>query len=84
MSPRRQRHLTANDDASQVGDTWTFVAIDSDTKLIPTFRTGKRDAETTQEFINDLASRLRNRVQISSDAFRRPTWKQSTAHLLAR
>lgn len=67
---KKQRHLTAEDDASQIGDTWTFVAIDPETKLVPTFLTGKRDAKTTNEFIRDLASRLRNRVQISSDAFR--------------
>jgi IS1 family transposase len=67
---KKQRHITKDDDVSQVGDMWTFVAIDPITKLIPSFRTGKRDNETTRAFIEDLASRLRNRVQISSDAFR--------------
>lgn len=67
---KKQRHVTADDDPSVVGDTWTFVAIDPDTKIIPSFKTGKRDAATTREFIEDLASRLRNRVQINSDAFR--------------
>jgi IS1 family transposase len=66
---KKQRHVTEDDDATQVGDCWTFVAIDPETKVIPSFRTGKRDAETTREFISDLATRLRNRVQISSDAF---------------
>lgn len=66
---KKQRHVTGDDDASQVGDTWTFVAIDPETKVIPSFRTGKRDTENTQAFIADLARRLRNRVQISSDAF---------------
>ena len=38
-------------------------------KLIPSYKIGKRTAETTQEFIDDLASRLNNRIQLSSDAF---------------
>jgi IS1 family transposase len=67
---KKQRHVTSEDNVSEVGDTWTFVAIDPETKLIPTFKTGKRDSETTREFITDLAKRLRNRVQINSDAFR--------------
>jgi hypothetical protein len=66
---KKQRHVTEDDDATQVGDTWTFVAIDPETKVTPSFRTGKRDTENTQAFIADLALRLRNRVQISSDAF---------------
>jgi IS1 family transposase len=67
---KKQRHVTSDDNISEVGDTWTFVAIDPETKLIPTFKTGKRDAETTREFVNDLAKRLRNRVQLNSDGFR--------------
>lgn len=67
---KKQRNVDPTvDDPSQVGDAWTFVAIDADTKLIPAFRTGKRDVENTRLFIQDLASRLTNRVQISSDAF---------------
>jgi IS1 family transposase len=53
-----------------VGDTWTFVAIDSDTKLVPSFLVGKRDAAHTHAFIADVASRLLNRVQISTDGLR--------------
>src|SRR5258705_4169963 len=67
---KKQRHVTAEDDASRVGDTWTFVAIDSDTKLVQTFLVGKRDASSTQAFISDVASRLKNRVQISTDGLR--------------
>jgi len=64
---KKERHMTETDDPARVGDQWTFVAIDADTKVIPCFKTGKRDAETAQAFTDDLASRLRNRVQISSD-----------------
>jgi IS1 family transposase len=67
---KKQRNVDpTKDNAAVVGDAWTFVAIDADTKLIPAFRTGKRDSENTRLFIQDLASRLTNRVQISSDAF---------------
>lgn len=46
------------------------MAICADTKLVPCFLTGKRNAETTNTFISDLASRLRYRVQISTDGLR--------------
>ncbi len=65
---KKQRHLRSGDDSSRLGDTWTFVAIDADTKLIPSYRVGKRDLPTATAFLNDLSSRLRNRVQLSSDA----------------
>lgn len=67
---KKQRHVTKRDDASRVGDTWTFVAIDAETKLVPSFLVGKRNAECTQAFISDVASRLLNRVQISTDGLR--------------
>jgi IS1 family transposase len=67
---KKQRHVKETDDASRVGDTWTYVAIDATTKLVPCFLTGKRNADTTNAFIADLASRLRYRVQISTDGLR--------------
>ena len=66
---KKERHCTS-DDSPEVGDVWTFCAIDSDTKLVPAFRVGKRDAATANAFVADVASRLKNRVQISSDALR--------------
>jgi IS1 family transposase len=50
------------------GDVWTFIAIDADSKLIPSFVVGKRDAYHAKTFMDDLASRVTYRVQISSDA----------------
>src|SRR5688500_7482231 len=41
----------------EAGDVWTWVAMDSDTKLVPTFRVGPRDLATATEFITDLAGR---------------------------
>lgn len=52
------------------GDIWVWVALDAETKLVPSFLTGKRDKMHAVEFMDDLASRLVNRPQISSDAFR--------------
>ena len=64
---KKQRHVSLADDAAQVGDTWTFVGIDADTKLVPSYLVGKRDRETTNAFVSDLASRLLNKVQINTD-----------------
>ncbi len=49
------------------GDCWTWMAIDADTKLIPSFYVGTRDAGAAHHFIGDLAGRLANRVQLTSD-----------------
>jgi IS1 family transposase len=51
-----------------LGDVWTFIAIDARTKAVPCFTVGQRDRNTTNEFVCDLSSRLANRVQISSDS----------------
>jgi IS1 family transposase len=66
---KKERHCTV-DDAPEIGDVWTFCAIDSDTKLVPSFKVGKRDSITANAFVKDVASRMRNRVQISSDALK--------------
>ncbi|MFY9825604.1 MAG: IS1 family transposase [Thermoanaerobaculia bacterium] len=50
-----------------VGDVWTFTAIDADTKLMPSFLVGSRDAGCATEFMQDLAGRLVNRVQLTTD-----------------
>jgi IS1 family transposase len=52
------------------GDVWTFVAIDADTKLVPSWMIGGRDPETAALFMQDLASRLGNRVQLTTDGHR--------------
>jgi IS1 family transposase len=49
------------------GDVWTWVAIDADTKLIPSWIVGPRDGITAPIFVNDLAKRLANRIQLTSD-----------------
>jgi IS1 family transposase len=66
---KKQKHVRVDDD-EQFGDVWTFCAIDAETKLVPSFKCGKRDLVTAKAFVGDVASRMRNRVQISSDALR--------------
>jgi IS1 family transposase len=51
----------------QAGDLWTWTAIDADTKLVPSWYVGHRDPSAAQHFIGDLALRLANRVQLTSD-----------------
>ncbi len=53
-----------------VGSIWTWTAIDADTKLIPSWRLGARDAANAHAFISDLSDRLANRVQITTDGNR--------------
>src|SRR5260370_33986263 len=52
------------------GDVWTWVAIDADTKLVPSFMVGTRGAQTAKSFMHDLASRLSNRVKLTTDGHR--------------
>lgn len=51
-----------------LGDAWTFLSIDPESKLIPTFLVGKRDRYHATVFLEDLARRLNHRIQLSSDA----------------
>src|SRR5437667_3364197 len=52
------------------GDVWTWVAIDADTKLVPSFMVGNRDGQTAKVFIDDLAERLAHRVQLTTDGLK--------------
>lgn len=65
---KKQRQLKPEDDRTRVGDQWTFVAIDSDTKLVPAYLIGKRNRTCANVFMRDLSMRLSNRIQLSSDA----------------
>ena len=51
------------------GDVWTWTAIDRDSKMILAFEVGDRSAETAREFMFDLAGRLANRVQLTTDGY---------------
>ena len=58
---------TAKAAPATAGDLWTWTAIDADTKLIPSWLVGSRDGDAAEVFIGDLAVRLANRVQLTSD-----------------
>ncbi len=58
---------TAKAAPEAAGDTWTWTAIEAETKLIISWLVGARDAEYALAFIDDLRQRLVNRVQLTSD-----------------
>lgn len=67
----KQKNVTPKIAAVRVaGDTWTWTAIDADTKLVPCWMIGQRDASAARAFMEDLASRLANRVQLTTDGLK--------------
>ncbi len=52
------------------GDIWTWVALDADNKLVVSWLVGDRGAVTARHFVEDLAARLANRVQLSTDGYK--------------
>lgn len=52
------------------GDAWTWTAIDADTKLIVSYQVGDRSANYAKKFIDDLATRLAHRVQLTTDGYK--------------
>ncbi len=66
----KMKQKTANQNRiSGAGDVWTWIALDPETKLVPTFAVGDRSGYMANCFLEDLAARLSHRVQLSSDAF---------------
>ena len=63
----KQKNVTLDKRDEGWGDTWTWVAIDADTKLVPSYRVGPRDVREATAFMTDLAERLRYRVQLTTD-----------------
>ena len=63
----KNAHKTDNPEA---GDAWTWTALDSDSRMIVSYYIGKRNAESGNTFMKDVASRLNNRVQLTSDGFK--------------
>jgi hypothetical protein len=49
------------------GDVWTWTAIDADTKMIVSYTLGDRGADTAHAFMQDVASRISNRIQLTTD-----------------
>ena len=64
----KQKNIaTAKAAPTEAGDTWTWTALDSDSKLIVSWLVGGRDGENAIAFMDDLRSRLANRVQLTTD-----------------
>lgn len=68
----KQANVTGKmlDKNPHAGDCWTWVGMDADTKLVISWQVGKRDWWTAKQFIDDLASRMANRIQLTTDGNR--------------
>ena len=77
---KKEFRLTPEEKSEGVlGDAWIFTAIDAETKLIPVFAVGKRTLATAEGFMADLAGRLLNKPQITSDGLRAYVWAVENA-----
>ncbi len=64
----KQKNIpTAKAAPADAGDVWTWVAMCADTKIVPCWHVGDRNADAAYEFMSDLAGRLTNRVQLTTD-----------------
>jgi len=63
----KKRRNVRSGDSPELGDQWVYVAIDAETKLVPSFRIGKRVRTDTWAFLWDLNQRIANRVQLTTD-----------------
>jgi IS1 family transposase len=66
----KEKNVPADKRKQGRGDVWTWTAIDAETKLVPAWYVGNRDAGAAYHFMHDLAGRLANRVQLTTDAHR--------------
>jgi len=66
----KAKNVRPEKEANGWGDVWTWTAIDADTKLIISYMLGDRGASTAQAFMQDMASRLSNRIQLTTDGHR--------------
>ena len=66
----KQKNVSAEQMAQGAGDVWTWIAIDADTKLVISYTLGDRGADTAHAFMQDLAGRVANRMQLTTDGHR--------------
>lgn len=66
----KDKNCTAEMKATGAGDVWTWIALDADTKLVPCWFIGQRHGGAAYHFMHDLAGRLANRVQLTTDGHR--------------
>lgn len=65
---KKERNVKIGE-GQEVGSVWTWCAIDADTKLVPAFKCGERNRATATAFLQDVSSRMANRVQLTTDGF---------------
>jgi IS1 family transposase len=66
----KDKNISQDKKAAGLGSVWTWTAIDADTKLIASWLVGSRDAQSAYEFMQEVAGRLRGRVQLTTDGHR--------------
>ena len=66
---KKQKHVKPTDNTREVGDQYVFVAMDANTKLIPSFIVGKRSGENALHLMRDLQFRVNNRFQLTTDGY---------------
>ena len=66
----KQKHVRPERRAEGWGDTWTWVALDADTKLVVSFLVGGRDGWYAREFMRDCAARVKAPLQLTTDGHR--------------
>lgn len=66
----KAKNCSAEMKAKGAGDVWTWTAIDAETKLIPCWLVGQRDAGCAYHFMHDLKARLANKVQLTTDGYK--------------
>lgn len=66
----KEKNCPTEKKANGGGDAWTWVALDPDSKLVPCWLVGRRDAGCAFHFMHDLRGRLANRVQLTTDGFK--------------
>lgn len=67
---KKEKRLRQDDNAFVMGDQYIFIALDAETKLIPSYFVGKRNADSAYLFMHDLQARLAHRVQLTTDGFK--------------
>jgi IS1 family transposase len=66
----KRKNASPEQKAGGWGDIWTWIGIDADTKLVVSYLVGGRDAGWALDFMEDCASRIKGRVQVTTDAHR--------------
>ena len=66
---KKEKHL-AEGDPEEWGNNYTWVGLDSETRLITSHLVGKRDGTSANEFVRDLSDRILGRCQATSDGFK--------------